>query len=48
MCGLTDWFVRVEAATEEEAIQLGRAEFVDRFQECEAYFATSAPEASSR
>lgn len=41
-CGLTDWNVPIEAATENEAIELGRAVFIERFQECQTYFARTS------
>lgn len=41
MCGLAEWSVQVEAGTKEEAIELGIAEFVERFQNCDSYFASS-------
>lgn len=48
MCGLTEWSVQVEADTKEEAIELGRAEFVERFQNDETYFAHSTDTSGSQ
>jgi hypothetical protein len=40
-CGYLDWSVWVEAATEPEAIELARAEIIDRITRCDTFFAAS-------
>lgn len=40
-CGYIDWSVWVEAATEQEAIEMARAEIIDRISKCDTFFAAS-------
>jgi hypothetical protein len=41
-CGLTEWFVIVEAVSEQEALEKGKAEFIQRFNESDTYFVRPA------
>ncbi len=38
-CGLADFSITVEADSEAEAIAAGKREFIDRFEECDTYYA---------
>ena len=41
-CGLADFYVLVEASSKEEAIEIGKREFVKLFQECDTYWARAS------
>lgn len=45
-CGLADFYVLVEAESEDEAISKGRQEFMEKFKECDTYYAREIPEST--
>lgn len=40
-CGLVDFYIAVEAASEEEAIKIGRERLIERIKEAEFYVETT-------